>query len=188
MSEAVSALAGAAFDGIAKIQEAPLQGMITVRGDFAAAAFKKAIKSVTDLDVPGARAISHGTKHSVAWMSPDELLVLAPFEEATATAAALAKALGKSHALVADVSDARAMFSVSGTAARDVMAKLFPVDFSAEAFGPGTFRRSHLAQVPAAIWMSDADTFAVVCFRSVAQYAFDALCTAAAEGSEVGLY
>jgi sarcosine oxidase subunit gamma len=48
------------------------------------------------------------------------------------------------------------------------------------------FRRSRLAQVPAAFWMPDAETFQIVCFRSVARYMFDLLSIAAQPGSEVG--
>ena len=79
--------------------------------------------------------------------------------------------------------------SISGGAfAREVLGKLMPVDFSADAFGPGQIRRSRMAQVPAAVWMTGEDAFRVVCFRSVAQYVFDLLKTAASEGGEVGLY
>lgn len=42
-----------------------------------------------------------------------------------------------------------------------------------------------MAQIPAAIWMEPDGTFGVICFRSVAEYAFDLLKTAAMPGSAV---
>jgi sarcosine oxidase subunit gamma len=62
------------------------------------------------------------------------------------------------------------------------------VDMAPGAFGPGQFRRTRLAQIPAAIWMQDEGVMQIVCFRSVAQYAFDLLKNAATPGSEVGLF
>ena len=97
----------------------------------------------------------------------------------------LTKSLGKAHALAKNVSDARAVFEVSGAHARDVLAKLTPADVSPDAFGVGDIRRSRLAQVAGAFWVVDDHTFRIVCFRSVAQYVFDLLCVAAQPGSEV---
>jgi sarcosine oxidase subunit gamma len=50
------------------------------------------------------------------------------------------------------------------------------------------FRRTRMAQVPAALWLADPETFQVICFRSHARYVFDLLCVAAQEGSEVGVH
>ena len=90
------------------------------------------------------------------------------------------------HFLAVDVSDARAVFTVSGPQAREVMAKLTPVDMSADALPLGAFRRSKLAQVAAAFWMTDNETCQIICFRSTGQYMFDLLKIAAQPGSEVG--
>ncbi len=188
MSNAVSALQGAAFnDGIAEVREMGLQGMITLRGDFADKKLVKAIKGIAGA-LPAIREIAQKGDNSAAWMSPDELLVMVPYESVAATVDSLNKALSGTHFLTANVSDARAVFEVSGPRAREVMAKLAPVDFAPDAFKEGMFRRSRMAQVPAAFWMRDEDTFSVVCFRSVAEYMFDLLSIAAQAGSEVGVH
>ncbi len=189
MSDAVSALDGATWsDGIAAVQELGLQGMITLRADLSAAAIKKAIKSATKAEIPARGSVTSSGDISLCWMSPDELLILCPHDAAPELTAELQGALGKTHALVVDVSDARAVFRVSGTHARDVMAKLAPVDFSPGAFPVGHFRRSRLAQVAAAFRTVDTDTFEIICFRSSAQYMYDLLKTAAQPGSEVGFF
>ena len=188
MSDPLSALAGARYAGLATIEEAGLQGMITLRGDLSSKTLQKAVKAATGATVPQTRRISTSDTGAVAWMSPDELLLLCPYDEVQTRLRALTKALAKTHALAVNVSDARALFRVSGPGARDVMAKLCPVDLSPEAFRPGMFRRTRMAQIPAAFWLEDEDSFRIVCFRSVARYAFDLLKTAAADGSKVGYF
>ncbi len=165
MSDRVSALAGAEGGAIAAVKEAGLVGMITLRGDLSDAALKKAVKAACGAAVPGQREVALAGESGVAWMSPDELLLVCPHDKAGEIVAALDKAMTGKHALAANVSDARAVFDVSGPRAREVLGKLMPVDFSAAAFGPGMIRRSRMAQVPAAVWMTGEESFRVVCFR-----------------------
>lgn len=188
MSKAVTALDGAtATGGIAKVSEVALQGMVTLRGDLSGSKFKKAVKAVLSLDVPDKRQAHIDGVSGVAWMSPDELLVLCPYDQASDIVQRLDTALAGSHAIVVNVSDARASFRVEGAKAREVLAKLCPVDFAPQAFAPGMFRRTRMAQVPAAIWMPEADCIQIICFRSQAQYVFDLLAVAAQPGSSVDL-
>lgn len=186
MSEAVSALNGASFEGFAQVAELGLKGMITVRGDLDAKEMAEAVKSATGCAMPGQRAIVEGDGKSVAWMSPDELLILCDYAETADVIASLEIGLAGAHFLAANVSDARAQFRVSGSGARDAVAKLAPVDLSADAFGEGDFRRSRLTQAPAAMWMNAEDSIDLVCFRSAAPYVMGLLKVAVAKGSEVG--
>lgn len=188
MSEPISALNHASYDGIVKVEECGLQGMITLRGDLSDKVLAKAVKDATVQKVPGQREALVNGDTGVCWMSTDELLVLVPYAEVEAKLAAMASALSGTHALAVNVSDARAVFRISGANAREVVGKLAPVDLSAEAFQPGQIRRSRLAQVAGAFWMDDAETFRVVCFRSAADYVFKLLKVAAQPGSEVGFY
>ncbi len=183
MSDTVSALIGASSEGFCKVEEAGLVGMITLRADLSLAKVAQAVKSATGAEMPGQGAITTGAKGQVAWMSPDELLLIVEHAAAPGIVAKLEKALATSHALVVNVSDARAMFRVTGEAAADVIAKLSPADL--RGFAPGAFRRSRLAQVPAAFHMPDANSFEIVCFRSVALYMFGLLTNAARNGSEL---
>lgn len=179
MSNAVSALQGAAHVGLVSVTETGLRGMVTLKADLGAAA--TAIKQVTGQEMPEARRIAVGAM-SVAWMAPDEVLILCDHDKADAVVAELSAALGTAHHLAVNVSDARAVFEVAGSACKDVLGKLTPADLSTLA--PNEMRRSRLAQIAAAFWI-DGDTATVICFRSVAQYAFDLLSNAAAPGSDV---
>lgn len=183
MSNAVSALNGEAHKGFAEVAEAGLQGMITLRGDLASAKVKKAVKDAAGCAMPGSRRIVLAGDKAAGWMSPDELLLLVPYAEAAATVAKIESALGGVHALVADVSDARAMFRVRGARAAEVLMKLCPVDFPdlAEA----ELRRTRAAQAACALWRSGPEEFTLVSFRSVAGYVMGLLEHSAREGSEI---
>lgn len=188
MSKLASAMNGASFEGLAKVQEAGLVGMITLRGDLASAKVKAAVKAATGCAVPQMRQIEGTLDGGAAWMSPDELLLLVPYSDVEARLSAALAKLDGAHALAVNVSDARAVFRVSGTGAREVMGKLAPVDFSPEAFTAGDFRRSRLAQVAGAFWLDSADSFTIICFRSAADYVFGILSTAANPRSAVDVY
>ncbi|MFD2738867.1 sarcosine oxidase subunit gamma [Sulfitobacter aestuarii] len=189
MSEPVTALRNAGYAaGIAEVNEIGPLGMITLRGDLAASPIRSAAAKAGGVDLPGQRQCSFDAKGGIAWMSPDELLILCPYGEVAERLDALRSAIAQLHALAVNVSDARAVFELGGPHAREVMGKLAPVDFSPYAFTPGMFRRSRMAQVPAAFWLQEPETFRIVCFRSVAQYMFDLLKIAAQPGSDVGLY
>ena len=185
MSNAVSALQGASFDGYCKVEEAGLVGMITLRGDLASEGVAKAVKAATGADMPGQGEIIEGAKGRAGWMSPDELLLIVDHAKAADFVAAASKSLAKEHALVVNVSDARAVYRVTGDAVREVLAKLSPADTAAMV--PGQIRRTRIAQIPAAFYLTDEKTAELICFRSVAQYAFDILKDAAMSGGEVGV-
>lgn len=188
MSKAVSAMNGASFAGLAKVTETGLGGMITLRGDFASAKFQTAVKAATGTQAPAPRKIAFGDRGAAAWMSPDELLLLVDYDSADAVVVKLSEDLAAEHHMAVNVSDARACFAVSGDAAREVIAKVAPVDLEAGQFEAGDFRRTRFAQVAGAFWLDEAGAFHIVCFRSVAVYMYDLLCTAAHPQSKVGVY
>ena len=185
MSEPVSALNRATFEGpFVSIKELGPVGMVTIRGDFASAAFAKAVEKVCGAPVPGQRRFEQG----LGWMSPDELIWCGAYEGAPDIVAGIGEALAGEHHLAANVSDARAVFRLRGHGARELIAKGAPVDMAPSAFGPGDFRRTHPGQVAAAFWMDQEgpDEFRLVCFRSLGGYVFDWLSASAASGATPG--
>ncbi|MBN8632489.1 MAG: sarcosine oxidase subunit gamma [Rhodobacterales bacterium] len=174
MSDPVSALNGASFQGFATIREIGPLGMVTLRAK-GVKALDKAVKAVTGTKLPAQRRIEMKGDRACGWMSPDEYLLILPYAEVSAALAAIAKAMAGEHHLAVDVSDARAVFRIEGDRAAEVLAKLSPVDF--EKLEPGELRRSRTAQVAAAMWQQDKG-FTLVCFRSTAKYVFDLLTNA----------
>ncbi|WP_099827315.1 sarcosine oxidase subunit gamma [Oceaniglobus indicus] len=185
MSDPVTPLNHARFDGYVTIAEAGPTGMITLRGDLADPHLSETLHGVIGAGVPARGRAEVIGDNTICWMSPDELLLMAPRSYVPDALARIASAMGDRHHLAADVSDARAMIRLQGRALREVLAKLSPADLSPAASPPGTIRRTRLAQVPAAILFQGPDRADVLCFRSVARYVFGLLSNAARPGSEV---
>jgi len=101
------------------------------------------------------RRVSHGTTGSAIWMSSDELLLITDYTQTDFSIATLETKLKGTHFMATNVSDARAVFVISGPAAREVLAKGAPID----------------------------NSFRLICFRSVAEFMFEWLKTAAEPSS-----
>lgn len=182
MSEPVSALNGAQFEGFAKIREIGPLGMVTLRAKAGTPGLDAAVKAVTGCALPKPRQVARQDDKAVGWMSPDEYLLILPYAEVGGALSAIAAALKGQHHLAVDVSDARAVFRIEGGKADQVLRKLSPVDF--DRLEPGELRRTRAAQVAAAFW-AEADGFTLVCFRSVADYVMGLLSHSARPGSEL---
>ncbi len=183
MSNAVSALDGAVAPGEVTVRELGLRGMISLRGDLSSRKLQNVCKKLTGVAFPKQGGVASDGDKGLAWMSPDEVLVMVPHAEAAVAMAAIEKALKGTHFLAVNVSDARAVFSVQGAFSREVIAKLAPADLHADRFKEGMLRRTRLGQVAAAFWMVDEETFHVICFRSVAEYTFELLAASAKAGA-----
>tara|TARA_R110002110_G_scaffold49669_11_gene147400 strand:- start:1994 stop:2545 length:552 start_codon:yes stop_codon:yes gene_type:complete len=181
MSEPVSALNGQSFDGFATIREIGPLGMVSLRCALSEKPLASALKGL-GLSVPAPRRIVEVKNRAAGWMSPDELLLILPYEDVAGTLTMLRKALEKVHFLAEDVSDARAVFRVTGKKSAQVLAKLCPVDL--DQMQEGELRRSRAAQVAVAFWAAD-DGFTLVSFRSVAGYVMGILRQSAQPGSEI---
>lgn len=188
MSDPVPALRDAQFDGLVRITARAPQGMITLRGDLGAASVIAAATEATGLDMPDPLRANCTDDHGLCWMSPDELLVLCPYDAVATALGRMHETLAETHALAVDMSDARASFLVTGPHIRDVLAKITPADLTEPAFTIGTFRRTRLAQVPGAFWLRDNETLQLICFRSVAGYVFDLLRSSAHPSASVGFH
>lgn len=155
-------------------------GMITIRADLSRAG--DALAEAAGLSLPDRTGITTDGSRSLAWMSPDELLLILPAPDLPEALTALEQALTGEHGLIVDVSDARAVFDVTGPHAADVIAKLAPLD--AATLPMGQFRRTRLAQTAAAIWRTDQG-FRVAGFRSTADYLALILQNAALPGTRL---
>lgn len=153
-------------------------GMIQIRADLDRAG--EAIAEAAGLALPDVARITGDGSRSLGWMSPDELLLVLPAADLPEALAALEQALAGEHALVADVSDMRAVFDVTGRHAADVIAKLSPTDLAA--LPPDGLRRSRASQVAVGFWRL-GDGFRVIGFRSTADYLALILKNAALPGS-----
>ena len=158
------------------VQKLQMRGMISLRCDFSNTT------DVVGLGMPGIGQIVAQGDRALAWTSPDEGLLLLPHDDVGTAMAQMSEQFQRVHHLAVDVSDARAVFSLSGQGVREVIAKLAPVDMHPGSFGPGQFRRSRLGQVAAAFWMNENGDVNLICFRSVADYVMALLEQSAKDG------
>lgn len=182
MSEPVSALGGASFDGFAKIREIGPWGMITLRAKPDVPGLEAAVRAAVGTGLPAVRRMDWSGDRGCGWMSPDEYLLILPYAEVRGAMAGLEAALKGQHFLAADVSDARAVFRIEGDKAAQVLAKLCPADL--ETLAPGELRRTRVAQVAGAFWAGEGG-FTLVVFRSVGAYVMGLLKHSAQPGSEL---
>jgi sarcosine oxidase subunit gamma len=182
MSDPVSALNHTSFDGFATVREIGPFGMISLRAKPDVPGLSAAIHAATGCAVPEQRRIVTAGENAAGWMSPDEYLLILPYDQTGTALTAIGTALQGQHHLAVTVSDARAVFRVEGEKAGQVIRKLCPVDL--DTLAPGELRRTRAAQVAAAFWRDDRG-FTLVCFRSVAGYVMGLLTHSAQPGSEL---
>lgn len=82
---------------------------------------------------------------------------------------------------VTPLSHSRTRIAIDGTPARDVLAKLMPVDFHPSVFAPGRFAMTGIHHTPATILCTGADSFDVYAMRSFALDVWEVITDAALE-------
>jgi sarcosine oxidase subunit gamma len=181
--------AGAA--SVVAIGEVAGRAMLDLRIAEGDAAGRGAAATAEGLALPEApRTSSVAGGRAALWMSVDQWLVTAPLAEAATLAAALERALDGRHAMVTDVSDARAIIRLSGAGAREIVMKGGPADLTRPDFAVGTARRMSLAGIAAMVHAvaGEPDALELYVARSVADYAWDWIVHAARPAAAVRLF
>jgi sarcosine oxidase subunit gamma len=134
----------------------PIWSLAPYRGQ--AAALSAALEAAHGLSFPAPGAVLSDGGVSIAWSGLDQAFLMG-----VAPAPALAV-----HAALSDQSDGWARLVLDGPAARDVLARLVPIDLSPAACPPGSARRTLLGHMPALIVHRGGDGFDILLFRSMA--------------------
>ena len=159
-------------------------GMLTVRAEINNRKFQKIIKDSFKLKVPSRLKISSNKNFFLAWMSPNEIMVIAKNQhEIKSIKSSIENDLAGLETLVLDVSSSRTIFSVNGYFWRELLAKGSPINLFPSEFNSGSFRRTRLGQVSTAFWMIKEDEIYVLCGQSYKNFFFKWLCNAADEKS-----
>ena len=159
-------------------------GMLTVRAEIKNRKFQKIIKDFFKLRVPSRLKISTNKNFFLAWMSPNEIMVITKNQnEINSIKSSIENDLAGLETLVLDVSSSRTIFSVNGYFWRELLAKGSPINLFPSEFNSGSFRRTRLGQVSTAFWMIKEDEIYVLCGQSYKNFFFKWLCNAADEKS-----
>ena len=181
MSDYNNSIETFSYKGEITVELSKPKGMITLKGDLDKSFFREGVVKALGLPMPKVRMISREDGVQISWMAPDELLILVDFKKVEKYIALLEKNLNGEHYLLANVSDARAIFNLKGKGVREVLSKGTPVNM--EIMKIDDARRSRLGQLPVAFWMLKNTEIELICFRSVAEFMFNWLKVASAPNS-----
>lgn len=158
---------------VLNIQEVPFSGYVNIRGKANNDVFMQAAGQVLGVSLPiEANTYTSQGDVMVLWLGPDEWLIVLPSQDdSLRLIAELKSAWGDTFASATDVSGGNTMVEVSGSAARDFLAKGTPLDLHATQFKLGNCAQSVFAHSGATFLLVDeAPTFRVIFRRSFADY------------------
>lgn len=169
-----------AAGGAVALAEVPFLTQINLRLDPAGPA-AEAVGKELGVALPTTAGTSAGSGDvSVAWLGPDEWLVIAPAGAAEQLGAQLRSAIGAEHASIVDVSAQRTTLALSGPHARELLARGCAVDVHPGAFGVGDCTQTMLAHAPVVLLRREHG-FWVLVRASFAAYLVDWLVDASVE-------
>lgn len=135
------------------------------------------------LDLPRkACTATSGDAHAALWLGPDEWMLVSPHGEEAAHAA-LDDALAGTHHQRVTVSDHYTLVALEGPCARDLLAKLVPIDTHRRALAPGQVLGTVLGAANTHVWCVGDDRFRLLLRRSYADYAWCLMARAGREWS-----
>lgn len=124
-------------------------------------ALSAALEQIHGLPYPVPGRCHDAGASRIAWSGLDQAVLIAATPDTD-----LAR-----HAALCDQSDGWAHLALEGATAREVLARLVPLDLSPRACPPGSARRSLLGHLPALILHPGGDRFEILVYRSMAESA-----------------
>ena len=168
--------------GSVVLEDRSLCGKFVIHGQADDPALQEAVSAAFGLTLPAVNKVAEGDGRTLAWLSPKEWLALCPADEETAAAEAL-RGTGVSHV---SVGHGRALLSLSGPRALDLLRKGTSLDVHPRRFGPGDCAQTRLARLAVLlIPRGEPAGLDVVCDRGFAEYLWLWLKDAAREFGEV---
>ena len=179
MSDAVSVVNGAQFDGAVQVRDAGLVGMVTMRGDLDSQELAKAVKSAIGLTLPDVGKHTGNAETGAFWIGRDQWMIEAPGRGDSDFAADLRAQAPK--ASVTDQTDGFVAFEItSANGAPEIealMAKLVNID--PDMLKPGGVTRTGLDHMSVFLIRRAGNALCVIGMRTLAGSLWHAIATAA---------
>lgn len=149
-------------------------------------ALKAAVASAYGVDLPGSSRVAQGPLVGFVGYGPGQWLAVSESLANEALARDLAQRL-QGLASISDQSGGRTVLRVSGSRARDVLAKGLPIDLDPRAFPLGSAATSVISLMGVQLWqIDDTRSYDIAVFRSLSASFWRWLTASAAEfGYEV---
>jgi sarcosine oxidase, subunit gamma len=148
------------------------RAIVNLRGDGSDPAFLSAIRSVAGLDLP----VKPNTSTSAGgltmlWLGPTEWWIIGADGDQDKLCPAFAQAFQGQHAAIIDVSESRAVISVSGAKARDLLARGISLDLHPRVFQPGQCAQTGMTRANVLIHQTDSvPSYDLYVLKSFADY------------------
>jgi heterotetrameric sarcosine oxidase gamma subunit len=124
--------------------------------------------------------VANQGQQRILWLGPDRWLIVRPAENENLASELVAR-LPSEAAAVVESGAGRCVFIVSGPRARDVLAKLLPLDLSAAQFPVGSCAQSAMAHIGVLVCVEGEDVFEIFVYRGFGRYFWEILCDASPE-------
>ena len=161
------------------ICEAAHLGKINLRGD---ATMLPAVRKHTGCGtLPDNNRIVTVGDRQIAWLGPDEFLLLCEAGSEADLHSQLSLDLGGVHAAVTNVTDSLCALDLRGAAIRKVLAKGCSLDLHPSKFTAGDCAQTMLAHAGVTLIAQDENRFTLICRTSFAPYVADWLMDAGME-------
>ncbi|MBQ0924876.1 sarcosine oxidase subunit gamma [Saccharopolyspora endophytica] len=176
-------LTDSSVPGDLRLSEVSFTAQVTLRVDPKSPAAERIGTALGTMLPNQAGQVSRTERLLVAWLGPDEWLLVGPEGEADRIQATVAEALGDEHGAVVDVSAHRTIIEVAGPKAPELLAKGCALDMHRRSFGPDRCAQTLLARTGVVLLCRDAEppNYWIFVRASFARYLADWLRDAAAE-------
>lgn len=154
------------------VSERPFLGHLNLRGDSSDGAFTGGVERALGFALPvEPNTVSEGDGKQALWLGPDEWLIVTPPDEQGPASERLAEALHGVHSSVTDISGGQTLMNLSGTNAREVLAKGCSLDLHPRAFGEGRCAQTLVSGANVILrWAGPEPSFDLIVRRSFADY------------------
>lgn len=157
---------------LVRLAQAAPCALVNLRGRPGDDDFAAAVEGAVGLGLPkGPNRWSGGNGSAIVWLGPDEWLIMAPKGQAADIESGLRSArAGDPWLSVVDVSHNYTGLVLTGTKAREVLAKGCPLDLHPRHFGPGDCAQTLVAKSRALLRATGTDTIEIWVRNSFARY------------------
>jgi sarcosine oxidase subunit gamma len=169
----LNALANQKRDGAGvTLGESAHRAIINIRGDANDGAFTSAVKNATGCDLPlVANTVAAAGDVRILWLGPNEWWVVGTDARRSGLIDGLRQAFTGQHTNVTDVSESRTVITLSGPAARDVLARGMSNDLHPRAFGPGQCAQTSLSRTNVLLHQLDnTPSYEIYVLKSFSDY------------------
>ena len=166
-----AAASGRRAVGVA-MSEAPHRTIVNIRGTASDPAFASAVEAATGVMLPrSANTVATGGTRQILWLGPNEWWVTGPDGEAEFLVESLREKFVGQHAIACDVSESRAVLSLKGPRAREVLMRGVSIDLHPREFHVGQCAQTGVSRANALLHLvNDAPTFDIYVLKSFSDY------------------